>query len=93
MVDGPPQVRGSESESELDINIRVALAAAGDTDTVVINVRLTRNERKEVRIDMVESLLAEGTLAAEEVGSNAAKLWSLLLLLLLSLGGVGVLET
>ena len=43
--DGPPQVRGSESE--LDINIRVALAAAGDTDTVVVNVRLTRNERKE----------------------------------------------
>ena len=47
--------------------------------------------RKEVRIDMVESLLAEGTLAAEEVGTNAATLWSLLLLLLLL--SLGVLET
>ena len=43
------------------INIGLALAAAGDT--VVVNVRLTRNERKYV--DVAGRLLVEGTVATE----------------------------
>ena len=72
------------------INIGLALAAAGDT--VVVNVRLTRNERKYVDMVGRVGLLVEGAVAAERVGTDAATPW-LLLLLLLGLGGVGELET
>ena len=46
----------------------------------------------EVDTDMVGRQLLEGTVAAEEVSTNAATSWPLLLLLL-GLDGVGVLET